>query len=201
MTTDERHQTSGEGAVTVRGELGPLRRVVREWNNEHGVQVETLECGHVIHRKQDAFGHTNARRRRCRHCRDTARLRTLVEQPEQVTFWGAEYTITPRLIGRSFGDGKRMICIQPLATRPNYFVVRVSSEAGWDVRDELDDIMDAAEDEYGTFGDEEYQETNGDESRGFPVCDWGVGCTWGERFMEADLPGRRRADATLERRV
>ena len=51
------------------GDLGPLRRVVAEGVNEHGVQTETLDCGHVIHRKQDAFGHTNAYRRRCRHCR------------------------------------------------------------------------------------------------------------------------------------
>lgn len=54
----------------MRGDLGPLRRVVAEGVNEHGVQTETLDCGHVIHRKQDAFGHTNAYRRRCRHCRD-----------------------------------------------------------------------------------------------------------------------------------
>lgn len=51
-----------------RGEVRPLRAVVSEGVNEHGTQTETLECGHVVHRKQDAFGHTNAYRRRCRHC-------------------------------------------------------------------------------------------------------------------------------------
>lgn len=55
--------------MNARSRLGPLRRVVSEGVNEHGVQTETLECGHTIHRKQDAFGHTNAYRRRCRHCR------------------------------------------------------------------------------------------------------------------------------------
>ena len=47
----------------------PLRRVVDTFNDENGVQVERLECGHVVHRRQDAYGHTNAARRRCRHCR------------------------------------------------------------------------------------------------------------------------------------
>ena len=49
-------------------ELRPLRRVVSEGENEHGVHTETLECGHTIHRKQDHYGYTNAARRRCRHC-------------------------------------------------------------------------------------------------------------------------------------
>ena len=49
---------------------GPLRRVVAEGANEHGVPTETLECGHTIRRKSDIYGPTNAYRRRCRHCRD-----------------------------------------------------------------------------------------------------------------------------------
>lgn len=48
---------------------GPLRKVMSEGVNEHGVQTETLECGHTIRRKKDLFGHTNAFRRRCRHCK------------------------------------------------------------------------------------------------------------------------------------
>ena len=51
-------------------QLGPLRRVVDEFNDDNGVHRERLECGHVINRKQDIYGHTNAYRRRCRHCRD-----------------------------------------------------------------------------------------------------------------------------------
>lgn len=49
--------------------LGPLRKVVAEFHDENGVQRERLECGHVINRKQDAVGYTNATRRRCRYCR------------------------------------------------------------------------------------------------------------------------------------
>lgn len=55
--------------------LGPLRKVVSEGVNEYGVQTETLECGHTIHRKQDIYGPTNAYSRRCRHClKDAAGL-------------------------------------------------------------------------------------------------------------------------------
>jgi hypothetical protein len=47
----------------------PLRLVVDWFNDpETGAQKERLECGHVITRKQDIYGYTNAVRRRCRHC-------------------------------------------------------------------------------------------------------------------------------------
>ncbi len=39
----------------------------------------------------------------------TARLRWLIERPENVTFWGTKYTITPRLIAHKFGDGKQLV--------------------------------------------------------------------------------------------
>lgn len=48
--------------------LHPLRRVVSEGTNEHGLHTETLECGHTIRRKKDIIGYTNACRRRCRLC-------------------------------------------------------------------------------------------------------------------------------------
>ena len=61
MTTPNRRKRRGAA-------LGPLRKVVSEGVNEHGVQTETLECGHTVHRKSDIIGPTNAYRRRCRHC-------------------------------------------------------------------------------------------------------------------------------------
>jgi hypothetical protein len=48
---------------------GPLRKIVSEGENAHGVQTETLECGHTIRRKHDLMGPTNAVRRRCRQCK------------------------------------------------------------------------------------------------------------------------------------
>lgn len=63
---------SGKLPTTTTQKLGPLRRVVSEGANEHGVATETLECGHTVRRKNDIYGPTNAYRRRCRFCRDTA---------------------------------------------------------------------------------------------------------------------------------
>lgn len=123
--------------------------------------------------------------------KETRRLRRLIERPERCQFWGQWYTITPRLIGQVFGDGKNLICVTPLATRPNYFVVRIDSSVR-DVRDPfpadgqwslLEDIMLAAEDEYGRFGmDDDGDTYKGDDPRGFPVADWGIGCAWGKPF-------------------
>jgi len=112
---------------------------------------------------------------------ETDVLRALVEQPESITFWGEEYTITPRLIAEVFGDGDTLIGITPLATRPNYFLVRVDSGDGFNVRDILDDVIASAEEEYGFFRED------CEEDQFFPVVDWGIGVSWGERFTVADL--------------
>jgi hypothetical protein len=133
--------------------------------------------------------------------RETRKLRRLIERPERCTFWGQPYTITPRLIAEVFGDGAHLICITPLATRPNYFVARVDSATS-DVRDPspdssdnlLDDIICAAQEEYGYFGDSDYTDEHGDETRPFPVTDWGIGVSWSESFSIADwrpAPHRR----------
>jgi hypothetical protein len=61
---------SNRPQTTAAQKLGPLRRVVSEGADEHGVATETLECGHTIRRKSDIYGPTNAYRRRCRHCRN-----------------------------------------------------------------------------------------------------------------------------------
>ena len=47
----------------------PLRAVVSSaYKPATGQIMETLECGHVVAKKSDMFGETNAVRRRCRHC-------------------------------------------------------------------------------------------------------------------------------------
>jgi hypothetical protein len=115
---------------------------------------------------------------------ETKKLRRLIERPEHCLFWGQPHTITPRLITRTFGDGKQLLCVTPLATRPNYFVVRIDSS----VTDPhshhdsstklsfLDEIMDAAEDEYGAYDETEKPNAY------FPVADWSIGAAWGEPF-------------------
>ena len=145
--------------------------------------------------------------------RETARLRALIELPERCTFWGDKYVITPRLIARKFGDGKHLLCVTPMATRPNYFVVRVDSTMEypgdpWPDDSQvsfIEDVMCAAEEEYGYHGDEEERDGDGNETRDFPVTDWGIGCAWGEPFPVSEwkpappLVLWHRRDASLNR--
>lgn len=62
------HKWGKRGSRKLGARSYPLRRIVSESMNAYGCEVETLECGHTIHRPEDFFGPTNAVRRRCRHC-------------------------------------------------------------------------------------------------------------------------------------
>lgn len=118
--------------------------------------------------------------------RETKRLRLLVERAERCTFWGEPYIVTPRLIAHKFGDA--LIAVSPMASRPDYFVARVP--LGCDVRDPLgphshsliEEIMCAAEDEYGCYSDEELT----DDERTFPIVDWGIGVSWGKAIAVSE---------------
>lgn len=126
--------------------------------------------------------------------KETAKLRALIERPERCQFWGSNYVITPRLIAERFGDGKMLVCITPIMTRPDYFVARVDSSTK-SVLDRcidcrarspfgretlLDAIADAQEEEYGYYDNED--EDGNREDRGFPWVDWSDGCSWGRPF-------------------
>ena len=55
----------GKGRIEGR----PLRRIVAHDYDPYGVDRETLECGHIIHRRHDSLGPTVTDRRRCDQCR------------------------------------------------------------------------------------------------------------------------------------
>jgi hypothetical protein len=59
----------------------------------------------------------------------TEKLRSLIEVEREVTFWEQKYRITPLLVDAVLGDGKKLVGLQPLDTRPDYYVIRVDS--GW----------------------------------------------------------------------
>lgn len=84
---------------------------------------------------------------------DGKTLRKLIETPREVSFWGCKYTITPRFVTKKFGDGKKLLAVQPLNTRPNYYVIRIDSRWYREKRDSTiidhtDDIVEAIIDEY-----------------------------------------------------
>lgn len=69
-----------------RGQVWPLRLVLRRYVNAHQKHVEDLECGHTIAQKRDDLGRlTEAKRRRCYKCQSEIpkKDRPRVKQPPQ----------------------------------------------------------------------------------------------------------------------
>jgi len=76
-----------------------------------------------------------------------------IEAPRTVHWWGADHVVKPRVLRKVFGDGSILKAFVPLATRPNYYLVRVGPEwASTDERedDDVDDVMEAIEAQFGT---------------------------------------------------
>jgi hypothetical protein len=139
-------------------------------------------------------------------CRE---LRKRIEVQESGEFWGQPYTRIPRFVESFFGDGQQLVCIQPLNTRPNLYVIRVDSIVK--LRDDststtsdlmmhslMDEIYNAIEDEYGSSDDEdEENEDDGEdededeetdtpnaaraqESKPWPALNLNAGACWFE---------------------
>jgi len=120
---------------------------------------------------------------------EETRLRAKIERKQGARLWGQRRFITPRLLTKVFGDGKKAIWLSSINIRPAYWVVRIDSswciENCWhpkkdvkEPRDWLEDVYQAIEEEFGT----------GEKADGslyaharFPqACDLGSGTSWGE---------------------
>lgn len=112
-----------------------------------------------------------------------------IEVPESGTFWGQPYTRIPQFVSPFFGDGQQLVCIQPLNTRPDLYVIRVDSivklsddstceYSDLHIRSLLDEIYDAIEDEYGSSDADEDDET--EESKPWPALNLNAGACWFE---------------------
>jgi hypothetical protein len=64
-------------------------------------------------------------------------------KPRSVHFWGEDYEVTPVLIDHVHGDGLQLIYVEPLNTRPNYYLARIDSS----VIESEDDVMDLIDEE------------------------------------------------------
>jgi len=68
----------------------------------------------------------------------------------QIRHWGTTYTVTPAVVDVKLGNGRQLLAVTPLNTRPNYYLIRVSSAwIGDKIHDHLDEIYDAIIDQYG----------------------------------------------------
>lgn len=114
--------------------------------------------------------------------RRTARLRKVIERRQRATLWGKVYYVTPRLVTEVFGDGRQLIWLAPLATRPNWYVVRIDSrwklsnhETGDLLHDHLDDIYNSIEAEFDVSNSGDVDSV----TRPWPAFDHSCGCGWG----------------------
>lgn len=101
--------------------------------------------------------------------------------PHTIHWWGYERAVTPSLCAKVFGDGLQLLALQPLDTRPHYYVIRIDSawaldgEEGDEFRAHLDEIKDALCEQFGDDGHECFTEEDPAE---WPVCHLESGCHW-----------------------
>lgn len=111
-------------------------------------------------------------------------------------FWGSECSCAPRFIEAALGDGDVLLVLQPLATRPDYYMIRVDSS--WHLHncrvcedqcpdelfEHLDEIYEAIEDEYGEkdrvryLNENELDPGENPHSEDWPVLNLDCGSTW-----------------------
>lgn len=66
-------------------------------------------------------------------------------------WWGKSYTVKPAAASAHLGDGKLLLAVQCLNTRPDYYLIRVDSkfhEDGNDGYDSIDGVIEALIDEF-----------------------------------------------------
>ena len=119
------------------------------------------------------------------------RLRKVVEKPYRSRWWGAVCTIEAKLLPGRFGDGKFLVGIEPLNTRPQFYVVRVDSKwmptknenplqsDDWYEFLEID-LLPALEGYFGSVDceDDEGNRLGDGEDGGWPCVNLQVGCSW-----------------------
>jgi hypothetical protein len=108
-------------------------------------------------------------------------------------FWGKRYRITPQLVDKIFGDGKQIIYLTPLNTRPNHYIVQIDSKTDMS-SDEwyntLEEIQEEIEDEFGPCRGIRGGMIN------FPAPDWDCGVSWGNASDVASEVQELRAKVT-----
>jgi len=134
-----------------------------------------------------------------------AKLRAAIETPRTGHVWGQEREITPAFVDAtkyvSWAGETRLILVQPLATRPNYYVLLAPAtwkldedeviEDGVEEDDWLDTALDAIVEEHGDHDrcdceveDERVRPEKHDEEcslrRGFPALGLSCGYSWGD---------------------
>lgn len=119
----------------------------------------------------------------------TLALRVALEVPTTATIWGEPHTFTPAVCSKVFGDGRALLKLWALSTRPCFYVVRIDSR--WKVSvgeapesvpniyitDHRDEIYDALVDDFSDAGPHEGDD--GEFTLEWPAFDGDSGASWG----------------------
>jgi hypothetical protein len=138
--------------------------------------------------------------------------RAKVEVSYKIHWWGSDCTCEPAFVEQALGDGNVLLGLQPLSTRPNYYVIRVDSswhlyychECEGQCADELvehiEEIYEAIEDEYGEkdrrryFNENDLEPGEEPDPEDWPVLDLDCGSAW---FTIDPKRYLRTADSTV----
>jgi len=127
--------------------------------------------------------------------RATEKLRRAVERRTATYLWGKRYFPTPRLVDAIFGNGRALLAVTPIATRPLYYIVRVDDRwnldderthgAGPEKLDVRDGLLYFEQEVARQFGDHHFSdddgdpiEHDGDTRRFWPQGDFSIGKEW-----------------------
>lgn len=98
------------------------------------------------------------------------RLQSRVERKYKTRWWGRIHTVQPKMLRERFGDGKLLLAVEPLDTRPNYYVLRIDSawtrENSNEIYEQIDNFYQAIEDEFGPCQCSECRWGRGEEGDG-----------------------------------
>lgn len=122
-----------------------------------------------------------------------AALKAAIEIETTGYLWGQPSTFVPAVCSKVFGDGRALLALTTCNSRPAFYVVRIDSTWGAedhampagapDLRDFLDDIYDALEDDFGIARLEDDEEPDD-----WPAFDFGAGTSWSRMSWPAGIP-------------
>jgi hypothetical protein len=121
-------------------------------------------------------------------------LRERIEAPHLRRMWGQQRMVQPRLVDAVFGDGGLLVGIEPVNSRPQYYVVRVDSTLALGLgSDEFRDLLDlqiyeSIAEQFGKVDDEDADDADGEP---WPALDLTYGCSWFKYELPEPADGAR----------
>lgn len=119
---------------------------------------------------------------------DLALLKAVVEVKTTRHLWTDVVEFVPAVCSRAFGDGRALLALTTINSRPRFYVVRVDS-AWTDMHERVDDIYEALIDEFGDAGP--HDGDDGEFYLDWPAFDGENGASWG--WITDDIAKRLHA--------